>query len=115
MTTMPAMHHLLHVINGFAVVRPYTLRISFDDNSSQTIDFWPILRGELYGPLRDRTLFERVRLDPEIGTLAWPNGADFDPATLHDWDVVGEAMIRMAQSWSEPARQGEEAGEMVLA
>ncbi len=108
------MHHLLQVITGFAIAGPYTLRIIFDDNTSETIDFWP-LRGELCGPLRDRALFERVRLDSEIGTLVWPNGADFDPATLHDWDVVGEAMIQMAQSWSEPARQGEEIGEMVLA
>jgi hypothetical protein len=109
------MYHLLHMITGFAVVDPYTLRITFDDNASKTIDFWPMLRGELYGPLRDRALFDRVRLDSEIGTLVWPNGADFDPATLHYWDVVGEAMIRMAQSWPEQAPQGEEIGEMVLA
>lgn len=109
------MHHDLRSITGFTVAGPYILRITFDDNSIKTIDFWPMLRGELYGPLRDRSLFERVRLDAEIGTLVWPNGADFDPATLHDWDVVGEAMIRMAQSWSEPARQGEDVGEMVLA
>ena len=109
------MHHELYDVTGYSIVGPYTLRITFDDCTSKTIDFWPILRGELYGPLRDRALFERVRLDPEIGTLVWPNGADFDPATLHDWDVVGEAMIRMAQSWTEPASQGEEVGGMVLA
>ncbi len=28
--------------------------------------------------------------------------ANFDPATLHDWDKVGEAMITMARSWPEP-------------
>jgi len=32
----------------------------------------------------------------------WPNEADFDPATLHDWDRVGEALIEMAHSWEEP-------------
>jgi hypothetical protein len=42
-----------------------------------------------------------VRLDHEAGTLVWPNDADFDPATLHDWEMVGEAMIQMAQSWPE--------------
>lgn len=109
------MHHDLQNITDFVVVGPYTLRIIFDDNTSRTIDFWPMLRGELYGPLRDRALFERVRLDREIGTLVWPNGADFDPATLHDWDVVGEAMIRMAQSWSEPTPKGDEVEDIVLA
>jgi hypothetical protein len=34
--------------------------------------------------------------------LVWPNEADFDPATLHDWGEVGKAMIEMAQSWPEP-------------
>jgi hypothetical protein len=33
--------------------------------------------------------------------LVWPNEADFDPATLHDWPIVGEDMIKMAQSWPE--------------
>jgi hypothetical protein len=36
------------------------------------------------GPLRDQALFRQVRLDSEVHTLVWPNGADFDPATLHD-------------------------------
>ena len=109
------MCHELYDVTGFAITGPYTLRISFDDHTNKTIDFWPMLRGELYGPLRDRAFFERVQLDKEIGTLVWPNGADFDPATLHEWDVVGEAMIRMAQSWSEPDMQGEMLDEMVMA
>ena len=109
------MCHELYDVTGFAIVGPYTLRISFDDHTNKTIDFWPMLRGELYGPLRDRAFFERVQLDQEIGTLVWPNGADFDPATLHEWDVVGEAMIRMAQSWSEPDVQGEMLNEMAMA
>jgi hypothetical protein len=63
-----------------------------------------MLHGELYSPLRNLDFFNQVRLDSEAGTLVWPNDADFDPATLHDWDKVGEAMIAMAQSWSEPLR-----------
>src|SRR5207253_6117809 len=34
----------------------YTLCVRFDDTTEQTIDFEPILEGELYGPLRDLTL-----------------------------------------------------------
>jgi hypothetical protein len=44
-----------------------------------------ILAGELYGPLLDLKLFNQVRLDQEVYTLVWPNDADFDPATLHNW------------------------------
>jgi hypothetical protein len=96
------MFHEIYTISGFEVVAPYTLRISFNDNSERVINFWPMLRGELYGPLRDLDFFNQVRLDTEAGTLVWPNEADFDPTTLHDWDKVGNAMIAMANSWPEP-------------
>jgi Protein of unknown function (DUF2442) len=95
------MEHEIYVITAFEIVAPYTLRITFDDKSTQVINFWPMLRGELYAPLRNLSLFNQVRLDEEEGTVVWPNDAAFDPATLHDWDVVGEAMIKMAQTWSE--------------
>jgi Protein of unknown function (DUF2442) len=75
------------------------LRISFDDGSEQTIDFRPVLAGELYGPLRNPNLFNAVKLDPEVHTLVWPNGADFDPATLHDWPDYIDAMSARAKQW----------------
>ncbi len=62
-----------------------------------------MLCGEMYGPLRGLEFFNQVRLDEESGTLIWPNDADFDPATLHDWSQVGDAMIEMASRWTEPS------------
>ena len=79
------MKHPMHRVQAFEIVAPYTLGIEFDDNTRQVIDFEPVLRGELYAPLRDLAMFNRVGLDTEARTLVWPNGADFDPATLHDW------------------------------
>ncbi|NUO79602.1 DUF2442 domain-containing protein [candidate division KSB1 bacterium] len=101
------MFHEIYTVSDFEVVAPYTLRIRFNDDSVKRIDFWPMLRGELYGPLRDLDFFNQVRLDADAGTLVWPNEADFDPATLHDWDSVGEAMIAMANSWPEPHRHND--------
>ena len=63
------------------IARP---RVPFDDGSEQTIDFRPILAGELYGPLRDLELFNRVAIDGEAHTLVWPNGADFAPEALYE-------------------------------
>lgn len=76
--------HPIYRVRSAEVVGPYTLHITFDDGNEQTINFQPMLIGGLYGPLRDRTLFNQVQVDPEAQTLVWPNGADFDPATLHE-------------------------------
>jgi hypothetical protein len=55
--------------------------------------------GELYGGLRDLELFNRVRIDPHVETLVWPNGADFDPATLHEWPSYEQAFRELARRW----------------
>jgi hypothetical protein len=93
------MGHPLHRVLSFERVGVHTLRVEFDDRSSQTIDFSPVLAGELYGPLQNPELFGKVRLDPEVHTLVWPNGADFDPATLHDWPLVQRELTARARSW----------------
>jgi hypothetical protein len=93
------MFHPIYRVQSFEIVGPYTLKISFDDDTTQTIDFQPILAGELYKPLRDLALFNQVRLDPEVQTLVWPNGADFDPETLHNWPQYVEAWKERARQW----------------
>jgi len=95
------MTHPIHHVASFSIVGPYTLAVTFGDRSRQVIDLQPVLRGELFGPLRDLEVFNQVRLDSEVGTLTWPNGADFDPATLHDWPTVRDAFIARARSWKE--------------
>ena len=94
------MPHPIHRVTSVEVLGGCRLRIGFDDGSSREIDFQPILEGELYGPLRDVELFARVKVDPEVPTLVWPNGADFDPAILHDWPEHEEAMRSLARRWA---------------
>jgi hypothetical protein len=93
------MAHSIHRVTDFSRVGPFTLSVAFSDGSRQVIDFLPVLRGDLFGPLRDEHVFNQVRLDTEVGTLVWPNDADFDPATLHDWPKVSEGLIALAESW----------------
>jgi len=75
------------------------LEVTFDDDTSQVIDFQPVLKGEIYSPLLDITLFNQVHIDPEVHTLVWPNGADFDPATLHDWSKDVKYLANLSQQW----------------
>lgn len=93
------MAYAIYKVTGFQIVEPYTLMVKFDDGSARRIDFRPVLRGDLYGPLRDVELFNEVELDREVHTLVWPNGADFDPATLHDWPELVEALAAAANRW----------------
>ena len=94
------MPHSIHRVQAVTHLRPYQLRVSFDDGTEQTIAFAPVLAGEIYGPLRDPALFSQVTIDPEIQTLVWPNGADFDPETLHDWPQHEAAFRQMAGRWA---------------
>ena len=96
---MNIMKHPIHSVKAVTVIAPYSLRLSFGDGTAQTVNLKPMLRGELYGPLRDEHLFGQVRIDQEVHTIVWPNGADFDPATLHDWPAQGPALIAQAQLW----------------
>lgn len=93
------MHHPIYRVQSCEVVGPYTLQLGFDDGLERRIDFRSMLAGELFGPLRDLALFNQVRLDPEVHTIVWPNGADFDPATLHDWPLHEAAFRDLAQRW----------------
>ncbi|MBL8821814.1 MAG: DUF2442 domain-containing protein [Planctomycetia bacterium] len=91
--------HPIYRVKSFQTVAPYTLHVQFDDQTDQVINFEPVLFGELYGPLRELALFNQVKIDLEVHTLVWPNGADFDPATLHDWPTLAEALARKARQW----------------
>jgi len=93
------MDHPIFRVRNVRVVGPYTVCVAFDDETEQVIDFEPVLAGELFGPLRDLTLFNQVQIDPEVQTLVWPNGADFDPATLHDWPEHVQSLAARARQW----------------
>ena len=47
--------------------------------------------------------FSQVKIDPEVHTLVWPNGADFDPATLHDWPQHVQELTARADRWKRSA------------
>ncbi len=61
----------------------YTVRLTFTDGSRRDIDLTPYLKGPIFEPLRDPARFRAVAVDPELGTIVWPNGADICPDVLY--------------------------------
>jgi hypothetical protein len=73
----------LHV-NAVTHRHRFTLRIEFSDGSIRDVDLSDDLRGEMFEPLRDPTVFAQVRVNRDTGTIEWPNGADLAPEFLHE-------------------------------
>ncbi len=62
----------------------YRLHLEFEDGVEGVVDLAHYLsfRG-IFEPMRDAAYFAQVHVDPELGTVAWPNGADLDPDVLY--------------------------------
>ena len=79
-------------------IAPHRLRIRFDDGVEGEIDV--AQEVEFFGvfePLADPAFFAQVRVDPDLGTVVWPNGADLDPIVLHA-RVTGQAVSMPVQA-----------------
>ncbi len=65
-------------------VRDFTIWLRFEDGVSGEVDLSADLHGPVFEPLRDRGYFQRFAVSSDLGTIAWPNGADFAPEFLYD-------------------------------
>jgi len=91
--------HLIAKVTNVTGPELYKISVQFDDGKTQTINLEPLLHGPLYGPLKDPEVFRKVYVDNEVSTIAWPNGADFDPATLYNWEAYAAELEKRALQW----------------
>lgn len=85
------MKHEFKKIVRVEVASPGQLNLTFDCGTRRKVDLTPVMVGTLFGALQEQEFFKKVEIDREVGTIFWPNGADFDPDTLFRWDeVVGK-------------------------
>jgi hypothetical protein len=62
----------------------YRVRLEFTDGATKEIDLGIYLHGPIFEPMRnDLEFFRAIRVDSELGTVVWPNGADIDPDVLY--------------------------------
>ncbi len=96
------------MLKDIVEVRPlggHRLFLRFEDGVAGELDFAVRLRFEgVFAALRDPAVFAQVRLDRELGTLVWPNGADLDPDVLYA-DVSG-IPICLPKVFRSESRQG---------
>jgi hypothetical protein len=81
----------------------HRLRITFDDGIEGEIDILPLIAPltGVFSPLSNQEFFRQVSINPDLGTLCWPNGADLDPNVLYAL-VTGQSLPGEAQTVSTP-------------
>ncbi len=63
-------------------VTGHTVWLRFEDGTTGEVNLAGELWGEVFEPLRDVDYFKQLRVD--LGTIVWPNGADFAPEFLYE-------------------------------
>ncbi len=86
----PRVTHVRHI-------REYRLELTFSDGATGELDFKDrvVGRGGVFGPLEDVSFFGQVRVDPEAGTIVWPNEVDYCPDVLYS--LVTGKTIRVVE------------------
>jgi hypothetical protein len=62
----------------------YVIWLRFNDGAEGEIDLENELDGEVFAPLKDRQLFQKFHVDPELETVVWETGADLAPEFLYE-------------------------------
>ena len=75
---------MLRDITHATPLEDYRLRLRFEDGLEGEICLSELVPFEgVFAPLRVPAFFNQVRVNPELGAIEWPNGADLDPDVLY--------------------------------
>ena len=74
---------ILHVLEA-RYLHDFVIWFRFNDGSTGEVNLEKELDGEVFGSLKDIEAFKKFRIDPEINTIVWENGADFAPEFLRE-------------------------------
>ena len=62
----------------------YRLEVTFADGFYDVVDLSDVPHAGAFEPWADPGYFEQTRVDPEIWTVCWPNGADVVPDAMYE-------------------------------
>ncbi len=71
-------------VKNVEYIEGFELKITFDNSEIKVVNLENVLEGEIFEPLKNIEYFKQVRVDEEIETICWENGADFSPEYLYE-------------------------------
>ena len=68
------MYYLIEIAEA-KYLGDYKIDLTFSTGEHKIVDLENELWGTMFEPLKDKGIFMQFRLDKELGTIVWPNGA----------------------------------------
>ena len=82
------------------IIKDYIVELVFDDLTKGVVNLRNFLGKGLFKELLDKRKFRQIKVDAELGTICWPNGADIAPDTLYG-EMTGEHRHEIEKSWKK--------------
>ena len=73
---------ILHITEA-KYIEDYKVQVVFNDGRNGVADLLEVLHGPVFNSLKDKKLFAQLRVDDEMATITWPNGADLAPESVY--------------------------------
>jgi hypothetical protein len=77
----------MHFVKKANYVSEYKLLLTFEDGNIRLVDLKLHLEGEIFKPLKDISYFKAVKVNSDLDTIVWKNGADMSPDFLYEIGV----------------------------
>ncbi len=75
------------------VAEGHRLYVRFEDGVDGEVDLSELVEFKgVFAPLRVAEEVAKVQVDPDLGTVCWPSGADLDPDVLYSI-ITGQPIV----------------------
>ena len=76
----------------------YSVQVTFSDLRKGVVDLEKYLGRGVFRELKNIKTFKRLRVDAELGTITWPNGADIAPEVLYQEAITVKSSGRLSKA-----------------
>jgi hypothetical protein len=74
----------MHFVRKAVHAGEYRVLLTFEGDDERLVDLKPHLDGPIFEPLKDLAYFRNFRVNEDLDTIVWENGADFSPDFLYE-------------------------------
>ena len=79
---------MIVLVHSVKLIKNFEVELEFSTGEKKVVDLEPLLRGPIFEPVRNNPeVFRSIRVDEELGTVVWENGADIDPDVLYGTQI----------------------------